>query len=358
MKLPTYKSLEEKKEYFYYKEPEQVNTIDEFKERFEQLEAGIPQFNPYYSREFSHLCNTATVFRGQNEAKYKLYTSAQREWIIEEWDKQLGEDGFIEFVQQLILQLKKANAISSLSNYFESMGATETDLLLLSFLQHYRTPTPLLDFTYNKYLALFFAMDGSESNKQGEDDLDTYFSIYALPVRSIYSIDLNNKAVMKDLQKDGVIERIKKDLTPTEQIKVYIRHLFSWKISEAKDHFQGMSEYPFLFIPNPQRAEKIDDIIGIDLHWSNPNIIAQEGCFVMISDKETPLEGSFRRYIHCLDIHKSLAPYIREEYLKSKGVTKETIYPDFYSIAQEAYEAFKRNPTAKISPSDLPTSQG
>ncbi len=357
MILPTYKSLEEKKEYFYYKEPEQVNTIDEFKDRFEQLEAGIPQFNPYYSREFSLLCNTATVFRGQNEAKYKLYTSAQREWIIEEWNKQLGEDGFIEFVQQLILQLKKANAISRLSNYFESMGATETDLLLLSFLQHYRTPTPLLDFTYNKYLALFFAMDGSEFNKQGEDDLDNYFSIYALPVRSIYSIDLNNKAVIKALQKGGVIERIKKDLTPKEQIKVYIKHLFSWKISEAKDHFRGMSEYPFLFIPNPQRAEKIDDIIGIDLHWSNPNIIAQEGCFVMISDKETPLEGSFRRGIHCLDIHKSLAPYIREEYLKSKGITKESIYPDFNAIANEAYEAFQRDPLGKSLQPDLSDSK-
>ena len=52
----------------------------------------------------------------------------------------------------------------------------------------------------------------------------------------------------------------------------------------------------------------------------------------------------------CFDIHKSLAPYIREKYLKPKGITKETIYPDFKSIANDAYEAFKRNPTAKISP--------
>ena len=355
MVLPTYKSLEEKKEHFYYKEPEQVNTIDEFKERFEQLEASIPQLNPYPLTKHNKLCNTATVFRGQNEAKYKLYTSAQREWIIKEWNKQLGEDGFIEFVQQLILQLKKANANSRLSKYFESMGATETDLFLLSFLQHYRTPTPLLDFTYNKDLALFFAMDGSVFNKQGVDDLDNYFSIYALPARSIFSIDLVNKSAIETQREK--IEFIKGDFAFMELLKAHIKHLFSWKISEEKDHIHGMSEYPFLFIPNPQRAEKIDDIIGIDLHWSNPNIIAQEGCFVMNPKKDTPLEDLIEKSIHCLNIHKSLAPYIREHYLKPKGITKETIYPDFNAIANEAYEAFKRNPTAKISPADLPDSK-
>ena len=353
MKLPTYKSLEEKKEHFYYKEPEQINTIDEFKERFEQLEASIPQLNPYTLTKHNKLCNTATVFRGQNEAKYKLYTSAQREWIIKEWNKQLGEDGFIEFVQQLILQLKKANGINSLSNYFESMGATETDLFLLSFLQHYRTPTPLLDFTYNKDLALFFAMDGSVFNKQGVDDLDNYFSIYALPARSIFSIDLVKKSAI-ETQREG-IECIKKDLTLMEQLKASFKYLFSWKTSEYR--IPGMSKYPFLFIPNPQRAEKIDDIIGIDLHWSNPNIIAQEGCFVMNPRKDTPLEDLIEKSIHCLNIHKSLAPYIREHYLKPKGITKESIYPDFNAIANDAYEAFKRNPTAKISFADLPDSK-
>lgn len=49
----------------------------------------------------------------------------------------------------------------------------------------------------------------------------------------------------------------------------------------------------------------------------------------------------------CLDIHKSLAPYIRERYLKPEGITKETIYPDFNAIlrglqAQSYRENFSR----------------
>ena len=356
MVLPTYKSLEEKNEHPHYKEPEHVNTIDEFKEKFEQLEAYKPPYSPFFESEHDNLCNTAPVFRGQNEAKYKLYTSAQREWITKEWEKQLGEDGFVGFVQQLILQLKKTNAYNGLYRYFESMGATENDLLLLSFLQHYSTPSPLLDFTYNKYVALFFAIDGLEFNRQGGYDIGNYFSIYTLPVRSMYSIDLANKDNLERLKQDGTIEYRKKTFSPKELKDYYAKYLLSWTIPDGAN-FKGLRNYPFLFIPNPQRAEKVEDIIDIDLHWSNPNIIVQEGCFVMNRDKEKPLEGIFRKYLDCLDIHKSLAPYIREEYLKSKGVTKESLFPDFNAIAQGAYEAFKRNPTAKISLTDLPDSK-
>ena len=363
MVLLTYKSLEEKKKYFYYKEPEQVNTIDEFKEKFEQLEAYKPPYSPFIESEHDNLCNTAPVFRGQNEAKYKLYTSAQREWITKEWEKQLGEDGFVGFVQQLILQLKKTNAYNGLYRYFESMGATENDLLLLSLLQHYSTPTPLLDFTYNKYVALFFAIDGLEFNRQGGYDIDNYFSIYTLPVRSMYSIDLANKDNLERLKQDGTIEYRKKTFSPKELKDYYAKYLLSWTIPDGPN-FKGLHSYPFLFIPNPQRAEKVEDIIGIDLHWSNPNIIAQKGCFLLNTHEKQPLEERLleekekrilkNAALFCFDIHKSLAPYIREEYLKPKGITKESIYPDFNAIAKEAYEAFKRNPTAKISPADLP----
>ena len=198
-------------------------------------------------------------------------------------------------------------------------------------------------------------MDGSVFNKQGVDDLDNYFSIYALPARSIFSVDLLNKVIIETHREN--IEFIKKDLAFMELLNAYIKHLFSWKTSEEKDLFHGMSKYPFLFIPNPQRAEKIDDIIGIDLHWSNPNIIAQEGCFVMNPRKDTPLEDIIEESIHCLNIHKSLAPYIREHYLKPKGITKETIYPDFNAIANEAYEAFQRDPLGKSLQPDLPDSK-
>lgn len=350
MILPTYKSLEEKDWTFQY---EQASTMSQFKEIFGRLETSVFAYDLGEKNKYS---NQVPVFRGQNKAKYKLYTSAQREWITKEWEKQLGEDGFVGFVQQLILQLKKTNAYNGLYRYFESMGATENDLLLLSFLQHYGTSSPLLDFTYNKYVALFFAIDGLEFNRQGEDDIDNYFSIYTLPVRSLYSIDVVYKDNVEQLKKIGGIERINKNLSPKEREDFYSKYL-SWIFPDEGDDYKGLYQYPALFIPNPQRAEKVNDLIDIDLHWSNPNIIVQEGCFVMNPEKNTPLEDMIKKSIHCLDIHKSLAPYIREEYLKPKGITKESIYPDFNAIANDAYEAFKRNPTAKISFADLPDSK-
>lgn len=96
------------------------------------------------------------------------------------------------------------------------------------------------------------------------------------------------------------------------------------------------------------------------LSWSNPNIIAQKGCFLLNTHEKQPLEKKFleekegkllkNAALSCLDIHKSLAPYIREEYLKSEGITKESIYPDFNAIANEAYEAFKRCPKERNIP--------
>ena len=117
-----------------------------------------------------------------------------------------------------------------------------------------------------------------------------------------------------------------------------------------------LKEWPLIFISNPLWVLMPTKTVA---SWSNPNIIAQEGCFFLNMDGIKPLEERKEiRKMTCLDIHKSLAPYIREKYLKPKGITKESLFPDFNAIAKEAYEAFKRNPTAKISPANLPDSKG
>ena len=61
----------------------------------------------------------------------------------------------------------------------------------------------------------------------------------------------------------------------------------------------------------------------------------------------------------CFDIHKSLAPYIRH-YIKK---TDKEIFPqkepnpDFNAIANEAYEAFQRDPLGKSLQPDLSDSK-
>ena len=377
MILPTYKSIEEKKE-FYAKQREngnkefsyhQIDTIEDLKERLDELTR-----------------SEILVFRGVKESKYKLYTSAQREWITNEWSMQLGKSGFADFIDQILFHLKK-NGL--LAEYFESLDnpydilkskvkqlieglqeigiskrlkaclkqkntpkeaysisieilidniydhfiinskySTMQDLRMLSFLQHYGAPTPLIDFTYEENAALLFAIDGISCHRHGGEDIDNYFSLYACQYNGITSIE-------------DILNLFKNRKRESEKSSFMSRSL--------------LEEWTLIFISNPCWLLMPASTVA---SWSNPNIIAQKGCFFLNPDGIEPLEAKREmRKMTCLDIHKSLAPYIREEYLKSKGITKESLFPDFNAIANDAYEAFKRNPTAKLFPTDLPASQ-
>ncbi len=82
------------------------------------------------------------MFRGVNEAKYKMYNSAQRAWI--ENDLILNDIPYHNLINRRIIDAKSSNG-----NYFKKIGIVQdNDLAILSFLQHYEPPTPLLDFTY------------------------------------------------------------------------------------------------------------------------------------------------------------------------------------------------------------------
>ena len=353
MVLPTYKSLEEKKEYFYYEKPEQINTVEEFDKAYPELgKLGVqPNAEELHTKDRDWV-----VFRGMSEAKYKLYTSAQREWLTQDLNKVLGKDGFVDFIESILSNLRIDN---NLKRYLESMNLAMDDPLLLSFLQHYGGPTPFLDFTCDKNIALFFATEKLFGADQGGEDIENYFSIYVHPVdeQLVDYLDQYYNNMDKVVQKGtpiGIVWKKKKtDPSFVEELSVN----------------DPVKKPRLSYIRTPPRTERMEERETKKLRlWSNPNIIAQQGCFILNPSPNEPLEylcyknsNGWRKlhipHMKCFDIHKSLAPYIREEYLKSNKITKETIYPDFYSIAQEAYEAFKRNPTAKISLTDLPDSK-
>ncbi len=341
MTLETYGSLDEKEEFFYYEDWKQINTVEEFDKAYPELgKLGVqPQAEKLHTKNRDWV-----IFRGMSEAKYKLYTSAQREWLTQDLKKVLGKDGFVDFIESLLVNLRENRV---LDDYFEAENFAKSDLLYLSFLQHYGAPTPLLDFTCNKDVALFFATENYIRKYQVRGDIEDYFSIYVFPSdRDLVSYvdQFYNNA-------DNVVSK-------GQPIRI------DWK--KKPDSIKGavlsdIKEFLF-YIRNPLRAAEMKERGTQRLYsWSNPNIIAQQGCFILNPLPNEPLEylcyknsNGWRKlhipHMKCFDIHKSLAPYIREKYLKPKGITKETIYPDFKSIANDAYEAFKRNPTAKISP--------
>lgn len=269
------------------------------------------------------------IYRGVNEAKYKNFTSSQREWITKEYSK----EGVLykDFIGQIILTLKNNSLLKS---YFKSNNIAINDILCLVYLQHFSAPTPLLDFTYDLDVALFFALDGLK-DASSSNDIDNYFSIY--------SICLADKELTKAdsffnhaLESAGrAVDEFKKS-NPLVNIDVELLN----NVDKFTSWNNGLSGITKFLIPNPLRSRPVKMNNGDQLLWSNINLIAQDGCLILNSEERLPLEELKYTRMECINIHKHLAEYIKGKYLNK--ITREKIYPDNYKIAKEAYNQFKK----------------
>jgi len=236
------------------------------------------------------------------------------------------------------------------------MNIAINDLLLLSFLQHYGAPSPLLDFTTDPKVALFFALEHMQGTSSRSQGIENYFSIYIILMDKVKSLDVMikkriDKAVSRKTEKEKLPKKTL--IVATKEARERYLHWLDW-FRNSKTSSSGLCKKTILFLTNPLNIER-PSIVLPNLYWSNPNIIAQKGCFLLNTHEKQPLEERLleekekrilkNAALFCFDIHKSLAPYIREKYLKSEVITKETIYPDFNAIAKDAYyKAFKRCP--------------
>lgn len=330
MKLPEYTSLKEKKSYYI------SNTIEDIDD-FNYIWNNLSDF-------FGFNANDICLYRGMHEARYKLFTSAQREWITNEYNKS-GID-FCYFIQSIIDNIR-SNEI--LSNYYKSLGVSQNDLLYLSLLQHYGAPAPLLDFTYNKNVALYFALEDIK-NTPSNSDIDDYVSIYIIKKPNMVDNFVDIVQMLFGSLKKGIehYEELRKkypnydiDATQIEDVDKYT----SWINKETGK--KNLADLSCGFLDNPLHSNSILRMYKTNeaLYWSNMNILAQDGCFAFYTDSERPLEQYFSEsqyltQIICLDIRKSLADNIRENYLSE--YTKQKIFPDPKSLCREANNQFCR----------------
>jgi len=124
---------------------------------------------------------TGFIFRGCSEAKFRLYNSAQRLYMNQDLHKQVPSDHISEhyknFIAGLIENCKNWNN-GVVARLLKSTGIDENNALAyLSYMQHFGVPTPFLDYTFNPYVALFFAIDNL-TYKPSNNEIDNYFSLY------------------------------------------------------------------------------------------------------------------------------------------------------------------------------------
>jgi FRG domain len=98
------------------------------------------------------------IFRGQRDASWKLETSLERDalgplrHITHYPPKRVEHKIFIEYERALVEEFKKGAHL-----YLQGFPVLKHTLEWLALMQHYGTPTRLLDFTVSPYVAAFFA---------------------------------------------------------------------------------------------------------------------------------------------------------------------------------------------------------
>lgn len=318
-KLPEYTKLSEKESIFSCK------TIDSQKAFDDAIMPLIKTKTTYF-------------FRGVNEAKYKMYTSGQREYIEKEYDKICG-CSYWDFVQSLIRPLQQDK---DLLRFYRVIGKNLSDSFFYTYLQHYGAPTPYIDFSTDIYVALFFGIHKLQYSSSNTE-IDNYFSLYYI-----------DNGISK---KGAILQTLYGSLKETDrnrEKKPLQETILDTKNQRKRSAYQNKLRF-FLTTKELNDISMFyinqEAILGtfagsrIIYQIPNRNMIAQKGLLIYNNSEKEPLENMsmFRQKIRCLNIHKSLSDYIKTRCVDN-GYTYAKLFPNEYDIARLAYQQFKNNP--------------
>jgi len=323
-KLQVYNSLDEKQLLFN-------SDIQHSDIRYFKIDQAF-QFNDWYNEMTSPAGGQGNgrgkyqvFFRGVNDAKYKLYNSAQRFWIQNNLMQLEGLSQPISYLQMIQNMVDKAKEVKLLQQVFEYYQITpdQMDFPLLSILQHYKAPTPLMDWTYDLNIALFFAIMNVRRSDQ-DNVIDDYISIYKLD-KDIHASFLENNL---NYVSGNIFPKVSwlGELLRQRNSVIYIS---DFEISQFED----------------QQMRKIKPITT----YYNLNILAQNGIFVFNPMEATPLE-EFHLFhnqngqdnkIFCYNICKDLAELIKYKISKA-GVSFEFLFPNLEQYSQRILDDYLR----------------
>ncbi|PKN75417.1 MAG: hypothetical protein CVU49_03920 [Candidatus Cloacimonetes bacterium HGW-Cloacimonetes-2] len=317
--IPYYSSLEEKRPLFA--NGNEKSFVIDTEEDFDSL---LLDLRCFYE---SH-CPVDSIYRGVNNAKFKLYNSAQRHWI--RYD--LGSKGitYYDFLDNL---LKSAKSIPVINHVFNRYGYHEkkSDLPILALLQHYGAPTPCIDWAYTINSAAYFAIFNQECSYT--NSIDDYVSIYRIDKYKhrgelLNSKDWNNGVDLKSFLLLG-------DLDEHANFCYYLSDYEpnGFSLDSVNDQY-------------PNSCLQIQNGL-IQTSIFNQNIIPQDGILVFNPFEDKCLEDMFNIRIYdeganidldpfyCFNIHRRLASHINNVLLAPKHINDDFMFPNMNMIISE-----------------------
>lgn len=333
-KLSFHSNLEDKKDSFnqidltYYK----IDTVTQFNSWYDYIKKFNTEEEPY-----------GNFFRGMNEAKYKLYNSAQRYWNQNNLCELKPELPYINKIQDMLDKAKSNTLLQQVFEYYD-ITDNEMDFPLLSILQHYGAPTPLMDWTYNIDIALFFAIQNL-NKYEGENVIENYISIYCICKSTHQNFILNNLNYISANIFPSV--RCLSNFLNSDKV-VYISdfEISNFENAVLDSKIQEEVEKQSAEISKKSRVKQIRSIKPLTTYY-NLNILAQKGIFIFNPHASKPLEefaqvdrikNSDER-IFCYNINKNLVELIKLEIGKSK-IDDLFIYPDLKKYANSILDDY------------------
>lgn len=257
---------------------------------------------------------------------------------------------FPNIIRENDLRNREIELLADFEKYGLQYFSVNNAIDFMSFAQHFGLPTRLLDFTYNPFIALFFALFKQKgTNYSYADDKEYYYIRYCdireqLVFNSLPTIlSIADEYVKADSfafqckKSIETIDRIIKSLSEaydgddqkTRQILMYFATIY------RTTHNQESINDPTLFRPfinDMLRKFEEKHILLIDANQCSSRIIMQQGLFMFpySLDKEQHKEIIINN-TNLIKIHKDT----RDEliaYLETMGLNSFRLMPDLQSV--------------------------
>lgn len=301
------------------------------------------------------------IFRGQKEAKWRLYSTLQRHWIMDKLKVKF--ESYQNMLEKMIDLGRTQHNNQYIKILSENHQDADNDIAVLSFLQHHGCPTPLLDWTYKFQNALFFAINGLD-HKERKREIDDYFSVFFIEEKYFEKGSMRNLIYETiESSQEFALNRIIDSITQDQQRRTKMRDHFKGRkaIDISRIKGSGMIKHMLnvgnmIKMPATYFGDGKPDNIIFSLNNSN-NINNQSGVFTWNADPAKPLElvvneqyaevnklsnfddnSEQNALCECFNINKKLADHIRNV-LKADGITKELIYPSQDLSTWEIYKS-------------------
>lgn len=284
------------------------------------------------------------IFRGVSESKYMMYNSFQRYWNT----NRLFEKG-IQYYDVIMKIVKEARNDKTFKKYFNTIGEKISDISILSFLQHYGNNTPLIDWSYNFDVALFFAINSQSNYIKSKEAIENYFSVYFIEENNLraFNYKLDVAEIIENqfhdfLRQDGWDNEKFESIDKKHHIKSYIKKRGYNIVLNEFGNLQNLFTLPSVCFFGDKG---VLDVTSQNL-INNFNIINQEGVFLWSFHSYVPIEFLIKKIhrphvnslyptnIKSLEINKKLIP-VAKKYLEDKGIHEEYIFPNPKSIINQ-----------------------